>query len=58
MYYLDKSSASTGDLSTATFTCKFMKSLIGPGISSGGTAGQVLVKKSDTDYDFEWQTLT
>ena len=28
----------------------------GPGIASGGTVGQVLIKKSATDYDTEWQT--
>lgn len=28
----------------------------GPGIAPGGTAGQVLIKKSATDYDTEWQT--
>ena len=27
----------------------------GPGIPSGGTAGQVLTKKSGTDYDTEWK---
>jgi len=27
----------------------------GVGTPSGGTTGQVLVKKSNTDYDFEWQ---
>lgn len=26
----------------------------GPGVPSGGTTGQVLVKKSNTDYDTEW----
>lgn len=28
----------------------------GEGIPIGGTAGQILVKKSTTDYDTEWQT--
>lgn len=28
----------------------------GPGVAAGGTAGQVLSKKSDTDYDTEWVT--
>lgn len=28
----------------------------GEGVPEGGTVGQVLVKKSDTDYDTEWQT--
>lgn len=27
----------------------------GPGVATGGTTGQVLVKKSNTDYDTEWQ---
>ena len=26
----------------------------GPGVAAGGTTGQVLKKKSDTDYDTEW----
>ena len=26
----------------------------GPGVPAGGTTGQMLVKKSDTDYDGEW----
>lgn len=26
----------------------------GPGVAAGGTTGQVLVKKSNTDYDTEW----
>ncbi len=28
---------------------------VGPGVASGGTTGQVLVKKSDEDHDTEWQ---
>ena len=28
----------------------------GPGVAAGGTAGQVLTKKSATDYDTEWTT--
>ena len=30
---------------------------MGIGIPSGGTAGQVISKKSGTDYDLEWATL-
>lgn len=30
---------------------------MGIGIPSGGTAGQVITKKSGTDYDLEWATL-
>ena len=30
----------------------------GPGVPSGGTAGQVLTKKSGTDYDTEWKDPT
>lgn len=30
----------------------------GTGIPAGGTAGQVLAKKTDTDQDVEWKTLT
>jgi hypothetical protein len=29
----------------------------GPGIATGGTEGQVLVKKSATDFDTEWKSL-
>ncbi len=29
----------------------------GQGIPSGGTTGQTLVKKSETDYDTEWKTV-
>ena len=28
---------------------------VGPGVPAGGTAGQVLTKKSGTDYDTEWK---
>ena len=31
--------------------------LRGIGIPSGGSAGQVLVKKSDKDYDLQWQDM-
>ena len=30
----------------------------GPGVPAGGTAGQVLAKKSGTDYDTEWKDPT
>ena len=30
------------------------QSIAGPGVPAGGTAGQVLAKKSGTDYDTEW----
>lgn len=30
----------------------------GEGIPTGGTSGQVLTKKSDTDYDTEWTTMS
>lgn len=30
----------------------------GPGLPAGGTAGQIPVKKSGTDYDTQWKTLT
>ena len=33
-----------------------LDSLIGPGVSTGGTAGQVLSKKTNTDFDTEWIT--
>lgn len=30
----------------------------GEGIPTGGTSGQVLIKKSDADYDTEWATMS
>ena len=30
----------------------------GPGVPAGGTAGQVLTKKSGTNYDTEWKNVT
>lgn len=30
----------------------------GPGVAAGGTAGQVLTKKSGTDYDTEWSDVS
>lgn len=30
----------------------------GPGLPAGGTTGQLPVKKSGTDYDTQWRTLT
>lgn len=30
----------------------------GPGLPAGGTADQIPVKRSDTDYDTQWRTLT
>ena len=30
----------------------------GEGIPTGGTSGQVLIKKSDADYDTEWTTMS
>ena len=29
---------------------------VGPGVAAGGTTGQTLTKKSDTDYDTQWTT--
>ena len=34
------------------------QSIAGPGVPAGGTAGQVLTKKSGTDYDTEWKDPT
>ena len=31
------------------------QSIVGPGVPAGGTAGQILTKKSGTDYDTEWK---
>lgn len=41
-----------GNNQTATFTVTNAREL-----APGGTSGQVLAKKSDTDYDVEWKTL-
>lgn len=30
---------------------------MGPGVQAGGTTGQILVKKSDADFDTEWKTV-
>ena len=30
----------------------------GPGVSTGGTTGQILTKDSGTDYDTSWTTIT
>lgn len=30
---------------------------VGPGVQAGGTTGQILVKKSDADFDTEWKTV-
>ena len=30
---------------------------VGPGVPAGGTAGQILTKKSGTDYDTEWKNI-
>ena len=34
------------------------QSIVGPGVPAGGTAGQILTKKSGTDYDTEWKDPT
>lgn len=39
---------------TIVATSKDYALLKGEGLPDGGSAGQVLVKKSNTDYDFEW----
>ena len=33
------------------------QSIVGPGVPAGGTAGQILTKKSGTDYDTEWKNI-
>ena len=37
---------------------KSLEALTGEGVPAGGKAGQVLTKKSDTDYDTEWTEPT
>ncbi|MBS1532891.1 MAG: SGNH/GDSL hydrolase family protein [Bacteroidetes bacterium] len=40
----------TGDIGPAGAT-----GAVGPGVASGGTAGQILKKNSNTDYDTSWE---
>lgn len=46
-----------GTMSTFTVT-NGAKGDKGDGIPSGGIAGQVLKKKSNTDYEYEWDDIT
>lgn len=47
------------DGTTSTFTvANGAKGDKGEGIPSGGIAGQVLKKKSNTDYEYEWADIT
>lgn len=47
------------DGTTSTFTvANGAKGDKGDGIPSGGIAGQVLKKKSNTDYEYEWADIT
>lgn len=47
------------DGTTSTFTVtNGAKGDKGDGIPSGGIAGQVLKKKSNTDYEYEWDDIT
>ena len=47
------------DGTTSTFTVtNGAKGDKGDGIPSGGIAGQVLKKKSNTDYEYEWADIT
>ena len=47
------------DGTTSTFTvANGAKGDKGEGIPSGGIAGQVLKKKSNTDYEYEWDDIT
>ena len=49
----------TDESGTTTATVKNGKpGPAGPGVPAGGTAGQVLAKKSGTDYDTEWKDPT
>ena len=41
-------------IATTTENYDLLKGEKGEGIKTGGTAGQVLIKKSDEDYDVEW----
>lgn len=50
-YELALSQGFTGGLA------QWLATLVGPGVPAGGTAGQVLVKRSDADYDCAWVTL-
>ena len=47
------------DGTTSTFTVtNGAKGDKGDGIPTGGTTGQVLKKKSNTDYEYEWADIT
>lgn len=47
------------DDTTSTFTVtNGAKGDKGDGIPTGGTTGQVLKKKSNTDYEYEWADIT
>ena len=47
------------DGTTSTFTvANGAKGDKGDGIPTGGTTGQVLKKKSNTDYEYEWADIT
>jgi hypothetical protein len=47
-----------GDVLVSTPTGLQWQSIVGNGIPSGGTTGQVLAKDSNTSYDASWQSLS
>ena len=52
----DKAGTTTATVSDGTNGINGQDGAPGVGVPAGGTTGQVLAKKSGTDYDTEWQT--
>jgi len=44
-------------LNSSNITVQFPVSMVGAGVPSGGTAGQLIVKDTSTDYDTSWTTI-
>lgn len=44
---------------TDSYSCNYINHIVegGQGVPTGGTTGQILTKKSDTDYDTEWADI-
>ena len=45
------------DQAPVVLTVSSAQGTAGISVPAGGTTGQVLAKKSNTDYDYEWITL-
>ena len=46
-----------GEVSTAAMNQAIDAALVAKGVPPGGLTGQVLMKMSDADYDYEWVDL-